>query len=334
LATPLYPEIVCCIAIQRGGDNFRGVKTDTCPAIVPSGAAEIIRAYGNEICVHLGGKHTGGQYTMFTDTTPPGGGPPPHFHVQEDEWWFVLEGRPSFLIGGRWREVPVGSSVFAPRDSLHTYKNVGDTPLRMLVNTAPSGFETFFKKSEAEFQTGGAPDMKRVREIGAEHGIFFPTIAPDDASRQGAPALPSAVIRPAEGRICRLFGEEITIQLDAKQTGGKFTVFVEVTPPGGGPPPHTLAIEDQWFLVLEGRVSFLANGQWTDTPPGTGFFAPRKSVHTFKNIGDKPSRMLIHTSPSGIEKFFAVSHVEFAKPGGPDMAHVMTLAAEHGLKFV
>lgn len=310
------------------------MKTNVVSVVVPPNAAEVIRAYGDEIRVHFGGKYTGGQYTMFTDTTPPGGGPPPHFHVQEDEWWFVLEGRSSFLIEGRWREVPVGSSIFAPRNSQHAFKNVGDTPLKQLIHTSPSGFETFFKKSEAEFQNGGAPDMKRILEIGAEHGIYFPTIASEDVANQGTPTLPLAVVQPGEGRVCRLFGEEITIQLDAKQTGGKFTAFIEVTPPGGGPPPHTLAIEDEWFLVLEGRMNFFADGQWTDAPPGTAFFAPRKSVHTFKNVGDKPSRMLVHTSPSGIEKFFAIAHDEFAKSGGPDMAHVMAIAAEHGLNFV
>jgi quercetin dioxygenase-like cupin family protein len=307
------------------------VKTNLLPAIVPPDAAEVIHAYGDEIRVHLGGKHTAGQCTMFSDTTPPGGGPPPHFHVKEDEWWFVVEGRPSFLIDGRWREVPVGSCVFAPRNSLHTFKNAGDAPLRMVVHISPSGFESFFKKSEAEFQKGGAPDMKRLLEIGAEHGIYFPNIEADVVANQGTPALPLAVVQPGEGRLCRLFGEEITIQLDAKQTGGKFTTFVEVSPPGGGPPPHTFAIEDQWFFVLEGRMSVLADGRWTEVSPGTAFFAPRKSVHTFKNIGDKPSRMLVHTSPSGIEKFFTIADAEFAKPGGPDMARVMTIAAEHGL---
>jgi quercetin dioxygenase-like cupin family protein len=310
------------------------VKTNISPAIVPANVAEVIRAYGDEIRVHLGGKHTGGQYTMFTDTTPPGGGPPPHFHVEEDEWWFVLEGRPSFLIEGRWREVPMGSNVFAPRNSMHTFKNVGDAPLKMLVHTTPAGFETFFKQSEVEFQKGGTLNMKRILEIGAEHGIYFPTIETEAVAKQGAPALPLAVVQPGEGRVCRLFGEEITIQLDAKQTGGKFTAFIEVTPPGGGPPPHTLAIEDEWFLVLEGRMSFFADGQWTDASPGTAFFAPRKSVHTFKNVGDKHSRMLVHTSPSGIEKFFAVAHDEFAKPGGPDMNRAMTIAAQHGISFV
>jgi len=308
--------------------------TNLLPAIVPPDTAEFIRAYGDEIRVHLGGKHTGNQYTMFSDTTPPGGGSPPHFHVKEDEWFHVLEGRASFLIENRWREVPVGSSVFAPCHSLHTFKNVGETPLKQLVHTSPSGIEQFFKKSEAEFQKGNGPDTKHLLAIGAEHGMYFPTIETDAVAKQETPAAPLAVVQPGEGRVCRLFGEEITIQLDAKQTGGKFTAFVEVTPPGGGPPPHKFAIEDQWFFVLEGRLSLFADGQWTDASPGTSFFAPRKSVHTFKNIGDKPSRLFVHTSPSGIEKFFAIAHGEFAKPDGPDMAHIRTLTAEHGLNFV
>lgn len=310
------------------------MKTNNSPTLVPSNLADVICAYGDEIRIHLGGKETAGQYTMFTDTTPPGGGPPPHFHTEQDEWFFVLEGRPAFLIEGRWREVAAGGSVFAPRNSLHSFKNAGEKPLKQLIHASPAGMETFFKKSEVEFQKGGAPDMKRIREIGTEHGIYFPTIATEDVAKQGVPTLPLAIVKPGEGRVCRLFGEEITILFDAKQTGGRCTAFVQVTPPGGGPQPHTLAIEDQWFFVLEGRVSFFADGQWREATPGAVCFAPRKSAHTFKNMGDKPSRMLVHTSPSGIEKFFAIAHDEFAKPGGPDMSHVMTIAAEHGLIFV
>jgi len=310
------------------------VKANILPVTVPAESTEVIRAYGDEIRVRLAGQHTGGQYTMFTDTTPPGGGPPPHFHVEEDEWFFVLEGTSSFLVEGRWREVAVGGSVFAPRNCLHTFKNDGPTPLKQLIHTSPAGIETFFKKSEAEFKKGDAPDMKRLLKIGAEHGIYFPTLATDDVAKQGVATLPLAIAQPGEGRVCQLFGEEITIQLDAKQTGGRFTVFLKVTPPGGGLPPHTLAIEDEWFFVLEGLMSFFTEGKWTNASPGTTFFAPRKSVRTFKNVGDKPSRMLVHTSPSGIEKFFTIAHDEFAKAGGPDMARVTTIAAEHGLNFV
>jgi hypothetical protein len=44
--------------------------------------------------------------------------------------------------------------------------------------------------------------------------------------------------------------------------------------------------------------------------------------------------MLISTTPAGFDVFFARCAEEFAKPGGPDMPHVMDIAAEHGIHFV
>lgn len=146
---------------------------------------------------------------------------------------------------------------------------------------------------------------------------------------------PIPVINPAgQGSILRAFGEEVTILLDAKQTGGQFTLVTTITPPGGGPPPHFHENEDELLHVLEGRVSFLVDGKWTETTPGATVFAPRKSVHTFKNVGDRPSKLLVQITPSGFENFFAAAAIEFAKPGGPDMSRAAMIASEHGIKFV
>lgn len=117
-------------------------------------------------------------------------------------------------------------------------------------------------------------------------------------------------------------------------TGGREALWTEITPPGGGPPPHYHLNEDESFYVMEGRVSFFAGGQWREVAPGTAVFAPRGSIHTFKNVGEQPSRMLIRTSPSGFEHFFARCAAEFAKPGPPDMARLVEISAEHGIHFV
>ena len=61
---------------------------------------------------------------------------------------------------------------------------------------------------------------------------------------------------------------------------------------------------------------------------------PHGSIHTFKNVGDQPLRMLIMTVPSGFEKFFCRCHDEFAKPGGPDMSRVDQISKEHGIHFL
>ena len=60
----------------------------------------------------------------------------------------------------------------------------------------------------------------------------------------------------------------------------------------------------------------------------------RGVVHTFKNAGDQPSRMLISATPSGFEKFFARCAEEFAKAGGPNMARIIEIGVEHGIHFV
>ena len=85
------------------------------PCVVPPSAGKIIRAFGDEVTIHLGGTDTGGQLTMWTEVTPPGGGPPPHYHLNEDEWFFPLEGHVEFLKDNAWTEVPIGSAVFMPR---------------------------------------------------------------------------------------------------------------------------------------------------------------------------------------------------------------------------
>jgi quercetin dioxygenase-like cupin family protein len=149
-----------------------------------------------------------------------------------------------------------------------------------------------------------------------------------------APSASPSIVLAGEGRVLRAFGEEVCILLDGRKTNGQFTLFSEITPPGGGPPPHYHAREDEWFYVMEGRVSFFKEGQWTEVPAGTAMYMPKGVVHTFKNVGDKPLKQLITTAPSGFETFFARCEAEFARPGGPDMQRIVEISAEHGIHFV
>lgn len=135
--------------------------------------APVLRAFGQELTVLLSGEQTGGLFTLLLDTTPPGLGTPPHQHEREDEWFYVLEGRAAFWRAGDWRELPPGSAVFAPRNVPHGFKNIGDTPLRLLITLSPSGFETWFARCAREFSNGRAPDFARIASLIAEHGMSF-----------------------------------------------------------------------------------------------------------------------------------------------------------------
>jgi quercetin dioxygenase-like cupin family protein len=142
------------------------------------------------------------------------------------------------------------------------------------------------------------------------------------------------IVRQNDARVLHAFGEEITVLLDGERTAGKLTMWTEVTPPGEGPPPHYHLNEEETLHVIEGRVGFLVNSEWNEVGPGGAAFMPRSVIHTFKNVGDQPSHMLIMTMPSGIEKFFERCTEEFAKPGVANMSRLAEIGVEHGIHFV
>ncbi len=137
------------------------------------GHAAVFHAFGEEISFLLTGAQTGGKLTLFKEVTPPQGGAPFHYHENEDENFFVVEGRASFYQDGEWTEVPAGTAVFMPRGVVHAFKNVGGTPLRQIIQTTPAGIERFFERCADEFARAGGPDMGRIVEIGSEHGIHL-----------------------------------------------------------------------------------------------------------------------------------------------------------------
>jgi quercetin dioxygenase-like cupin family protein len=142
-------------------------------AMTLPGTGKVLNALGDEVTVLLSGAQTGGAFTMVQVVTQPGGGPPPHWHTKEDEWFLVQEGRIELWRDGVWTEVPAGTAIFLPRGIKHTYRNCGDTPLRMIVHAAPAGFDVFFERIAEAFHQPGGPNMARIAEIAAEHGIFF-----------------------------------------------------------------------------------------------------------------------------------------------------------------
>jgi hypothetical protein len=53
-----------------------------------------------------------------------------------------------------------------------------------------------------------------------------------------ASALPASISSPGKGRVVRAFGDEAIFHLETKHTGGRLTMWTNITPPGGGPPPY------------------------------------------------------------------------------------------------
>jgi mannose-6-phosphate isomerase-like protein (cupin superfamily) len=58
---------------------------------------------------------------------------PLHIHHDDDEAWYVLEGRLRFRLGNDEVDAPAGSAVYAPRGTPHTYWNPGPVPARYIL---------------------------------------------------------------------------------------------------------------------------------------------------------------------------------------------------------
>jgi mannose-6-phosphate isomerase-like protein (cupin superfamily) len=87
----------------------------------------------------------------------PQNGPPPHIHHREDESFYVLDGSFSVLVGDQWFEAPTGAFVYIPKDTLHTYKNIGAKPGRLLVMLTPGGFENLWREIGEPGKQDSAP---------------------------------------------------------------------------------------------------------------------------------------------------------------------------------
>jgi mannose-6-phosphate isomerase-like protein (cupin superfamily) len=96
---------------------------------------------------------------------------PLHLHRNDDEAWYVLEGRLCVRVGPDVVEAPAGSVVFVPRGTPHTYWNPGTGLVRyLLVMTSniysliqdihamtertPAALRVVFEKHESELVGG------------------------------------------------------------------------------------------------------------------------------------------------------------------------------------
>jgi quercetin dioxygenase-like cupin family protein len=201
-----------------------------------------------------------------------------HVHRHHNDLFYVLEGEFMLLLGPDRRERPVqpGNLVLAPPLVVHGFRNAADADLRYLNFHAPGG-------GFAEYMRGEAPG-------------FDSEDPPEDGGRpetDGYVGTGDVVTDTSALRVALL--------VDVDEIG---IAEVRSEPNGIAPPAHVHPNHTESFFVVDGELTFTANGSevratagdWVQVPPGT--------AHTFAPTGSAEARFLdIHTPSSGFGKF-------------------------------
>ncbi len=110
--------------------------------LLTSGSGESVWSLGGRFTVKLSEVESEGHFALIEALAFRSTEPPLHIHHNEDEAWYVLDGRITFRVGDEVLEAPGGSFVFAPKGIPHAF-TVDIEPTRVLVFASPAGFERF-----------------------------------------------------------------------------------------------------------------------------------------------------------------------------------------------
>ena len=127
-----------------------------------------------------------------------------------------------------------------------------------------------------------------------------------------------------------VLGDQVDMLVTQDMTGGASATLIQISAPGGGPPPHQHQNEDETFYVIEGEYELLIDGQWIKASAGDSFYRARGTVHTFRNCGATIGKMLVFVTPGKFQSYLE----EISPLSVPDdMATLLEISSRYGISF-
>ena len=151
-----------------------------------------------------------------------------------------------------------------------------------------------------------------------------------------------AIVVPTnEGRKLWVGDGVYTLIAEGDATDGQYALVELSVTPGTGTPLHIHHAEDEMFYILEGEVSFWADGEKTVATPGAFVHIPKGLVHGWRNDHTTQALFLNYVTPAGFEQFFAAIGTPMSEgqltppPMEPDFgAKVARLAPLYNMEVV
>lgn len=139
-------------------------------------------------------------------------------------------------------------------------------------------------------------------------------------------------IGPAEGERADLPRLGNRYLLRGEETGGRFALIEHtIAPRALAAPMHAHEREDEYSLVLEGRMGAQIGDDVLEAGPGELVLKPRGIPHAFWSATDEVTRVLEIISPAGFERYFAELAPLLGVDGPPDIEALGALRGRYGL---
>ena len=210
-----------------------------------------------------------------------------HVHRHHTDLFYVLEGELTLRLGSEDRPVviPAGTLARVPPLVVHGFRNASDAEVRYLNFHAPG--QRF------------ADYLRALRD-----GRSFSYDQHDPPADGGRPA--SKAVAGGAGLVAERPGLRVELLADVEEIGISETVSEPGEP---APPPHVHHRHVESFYVLEGELTFTAEGQELEATAGTWVQVPPGTPHTFAFTGQGPVRLLnLHTPSCGYGAFLRGLH--------------------------
>ena len=117
---------------------------------------------------------TNGSASIFEFTVAPGSKVPvPHFHEHFDETVYGLAGVMTFTVDGKSIDITRGETLFIPRGAVHGFDNLGQEDAKTLAVITPALLgPNYFKEMAAILNAGSPPDIEKLKQVMAKHGLI------------------------------------------------------------------------------------------------------------------------------------------------------------------
>lgn len=113
---------------------------------------------------------------------------------------------------------------------------------------------------------------------------------------------PPLVILPGQGRAYPMGRMRAVFKADGPETASTSSVSEWwLEPRTEGPPVHDHP-EDHVFYVIEGCLSVLLDGAWSEAPRGAYVVIPGGTAHSFENRTGERAGFISFNTPGGFER--------------------------------